>query len=188
MFSNEPDPGLSDTTHTQQQHPLTILLAEDDPDDCYFLKEALSEFTLPTQLTTVHNGEELMHHLTKETGSLPHVLFLDLNMPRKNGFECLSEIKRNKNLKNIPVIIYSTSFHYKIAEMLYENGATYYISKPTEIAQLRKTVQQVITLIAHGNMPQPGKEDFVLTVERKNYQKISWFNNFFTIPAAETFN
>jgi CheY-like chemotaxis protein len=172
----------------RQQAPINIMLADDDTDDCYFLKEALIGFPLPTHLTAVHDGEQLMQQLTKEISELPHVLFLDLNMPRKNGFECLSEIKLNKKLKNLPVIIYSTSFHYKIAEMLYKNGATRYISKPAEISQLKETVQQVITDIVQGNISQPVKENFVLTVERKNYQKLSWFNNFFTIPFAETSN
>jgi CheY-like chemotaxis protein len=171
----------------QPQAPINILLADDDTDDCYFLKEALVEFSLPTHLTTVHDGEQLMEQLTKETNELPHVLFLDLNMPRKNGFECLLAIKNNKNLKNLPVIIYSTSFHYRIAEILYKSGATYYISKPAEISELKKTVRQIITDIAEGNISQPPKENFVLTSERKNYQKLSWFNNFFTIPFTETF-
>jgi len=171
-----------------QQAPIHILLADDDTDDCYFLKEALIEFPLPTRLATVHDGEQLMEQLTKETNELPHVLFLDLNMPRKNGFECLVEIKLHEKLKDIPVIIYSTSFHYKIAEMLYEKGAAYYISKPAEISELKKSVQQIITDIAKGNISRPAKVDFVLTSERKNYQKLSWFNNFFTIPFAETFN
>ncbi len=159
---------------------LNILLADDDTDDCYFLKEALKELSLPTQLTSVHDGEQLMQLLTKETEELPDILFLDLNMPRKNGFECLSEIRLNEKLKQLPVIIYSTSFHNKIAEMLYKKGATYYISKPSEIVQLKKTVRQIITHIAHGNVSQPAKENFVLTEERKNYQNFSWFNDFFT--------
>ena len=167
---------------------LKILLADDDTDDCYFLKEALKELPLPTQLTSVHDGELLMQLLTKENNELPDMLFLDLNMPRKNGFECLAEIRRNDKLKQLPVIIYSTSFHNKIAEMLYKNGATYYISKPSEISPLKKTVQQIITSIAEGNISQPAKENFVLTVERKNYQQLFWFNDFFSIPFTETFN
>lgn len=78
---------------------LNILLADDDSDDCLFFKEALRELLLSTNLTTVHDGEQLMQLLTNETNVLPHVLFLDLNMPRKNGFECLTEIKLSKKLK-----------------------------------------------------------------------------------------
>jgi len=76
---------------------LNILLADDDIDDCIFFKEALEEFTIPSNLTTVNDGEQLMQILTDETNQLPNILFLDINMPRKNGFECLSEIKLNKN-------------------------------------------------------------------------------------------
>ena len=167
---------------------LNILLADDDTDDCYFFKEALNESPLSTKYTAVHDGEQLMQLLTNDTYTLPHVLFLDLNMPRKNGFECLSEMKRNEKLKALPVIIYSTSYHNKIAEMLYQNGANYYISKPSEISQLKKAVQQIITLIAQGRISQPTKEKFVLTTEKNNYQKLLWFNDFFAIPVAQKIN
>jgi CheY-like chemotaxis protein len=164
---------------------ISILLADDDSDDCYFIRQALEAFSIPINLISVNDGEELMQLLTKETNKLPDILFLDLNMPRKNGFECLSEIRLNKKLSQLPVIIYSTSFHNKIAEILYRNGATYYISKPSEFSRLKKTVQQIITHIAQGNISQPAKENFVLTIERKNYQNFFWFNDFFTIPFAE---
>jgi CheY-like chemotaxis protein len=181
----------------EQQHllPLNILLADDDSDDCHFFKEALKEFPISTHLTAVHDGEQLMQELTKETNELPHVLFLDLNMPRKNGFECLYEIKLNEKLKQLPVIIYSTSFHKSIADMLYKNGANYYISKPTEISQLKKVVQEMLSLIATNmyegnaeNLSQPVKENFVLSMERKNSKAFSWFNNFFVIPFEENLN
>src|ERR1700675_4386029 len=102
---------------------LNILLADDDGDDCYFFKEALKECPVSTHLTTVPDGEHLMHLLTNGTRELPDVLFLDLNMPRKNGFECLSEIRENKKLKDLPVIIFSTSFEQEVVNLLYQNGA-----------------------------------------------------------------
>ena len=82
---------------------LHVLLADDDIDDCIFFKEALAELLLSTQLTAVHDGEQLMQHLTDETCELPDVVFLDINMPRKNGFECLAEIKLSGKLKLLPV-------------------------------------------------------------------------------------
>jgi CheY-like chemotaxis protein len=167
---------------------LKILLAEDDSDDCYFFKEALKELTLPTQLNTVQDGEQLMQRITTAINELPDVLFLDLNMPRKNGFECLSEIKLNKKLNQLPVIIYSTSFHNTIADILYRNGASFYISKPTDISTLKKTVQQIIMLIAAGKITQPVKENFVLTVEKRNYQRLFWFNDLFNIPFKNNTN
>jgi CheY-like chemotaxis protein len=72
---------------------LRVLLADDDADDCLFFKEALEELPLSTSLTIVNDGDQLMKWLLKNTSRLPHVLFLDLNMPRKNGFECLTEIR-----------------------------------------------------------------------------------------------
>lgn len=170
------------------QAALHILLADDDADDCHFFKEALKEFSLPTQLTIVHDGDQLMQLLSKEAAQLPHVLFLDLNMPRKNGFECLSEIKSNEKLKQLPVIIYSTSFHKEIANVLYKNGANYYISKPSEISKLKKAVQQMITLISEDKFSQPTKENFMLTEDRKNYKTQSWFKNFFIIPFTSNAN
>lgn len=167
---------------------LKILLADDDSDDCYFFKEALKELALPTLLNTVQDGEQLMNQLSSATDELPDVLFLDLNMPRKNGFECLYEIKLNKKFTQLPVIIYSTSFHNTIADILYRNGATFYISKPTDISALKKTVQQIIMLIAAGNFTQPVKENFVLTVERRNYQRLFWFTDLFNIPFTRNTN
>ncbi len=164
---------------------LNILLADDDSDDCYFFKEALKESTLTTHLTVVNDGEQLMQLLTNETTILPDVLFLDLNMPRKNGFECLAEIKRNEKLKQLPVIIYSTTFHKKIGDLLYKNGANYYIGKPSEIAQLKNVVRQTLTFIAEGNTSQPSSEKFVLTVDSTNSRRFFWFDHFFLMPVAD---
>jgi CheY-like chemotaxis protein len=86
--------------------PLNILLADDDLDDCIFFKEAVGELMLSANLKVVHDGEQLMQLLISETSELPDVLFLDLNMPRKNGFECLTEIKLDPRLKQLPIIIF----------------------------------------------------------------------------------
>jgi CheY-like chemotaxis protein len=144
---------------------LNILLADDDMDDCIFFKEALEELTLPADLTSVHDGEQLMHLLTKEASQLPHVLFLDLNMPRKNGFECLTEIKLSKKLQELPVIIFSTSFEQEVVNLLYKNGAQHFIRKPSEFSQFKKIIQQSLALIALGNISQPAQEEFVLTLQ-----------------------
>src|SRR5665213_168098 len=133
---------------------LNILLADDDTDDCIFFKQALTELIIPTHLIAVHDGEQLMHLLINETIEIPHILFLDLNMPRKNGFECLLEIKLNKKLKNLPVIVFSTSFEQEVVNMLYQNGAQYFIRKPSEFSQFKKIIQQSLTLVAQGDITQ----------------------------------
>jgi len=144
---------------------LNILLADDDTDDCIFFKEALDELPLSTHLTVVHDGEQLMQLLINETNELPDVLFLDLNMPRKNGFECLSEIKLSKKLNQLPVIIFSTSFEQEVVNQLCQNGAQYFVRKPSEFSQFKKIIQQSLALIAQENIPQPTRENFVITVQ-----------------------
>ncbi len=158
---------------------LDILLADDDTDDCLFFKDALSEMPIYTRLTAVHDGEQLMQLLNRETDKLPQLVFLDLNMPRKNGFECLVEIKQNKKLSAMPVVIFSTSYEQEVVNLLYNNGAQYFIRKPSEFRQFKKIIFHVLTLITQDllngqarlpaaqvkNIVQPVRENFVLTVE-----------------------
>lgn len=94
-----------------------ILLADDDNDDCLLFKDALGDLPLATHLTIVRDGEQLMLLLNAKE-ELPDVLFLDLNMPRRNGFDCLSEIKENEKLRSLPVIIFSTSFDPDIVNLV----------------------------------------------------------------------
>jgi CheY-like chemotaxis protein len=151
----------------QQYTPVNILLADDDTDDCIFFKEAVEEMPLITTLIIVNEGEQLMHLLTNEANELPHVLFLDLNMPRKNGFECLSEIKSNDKLKQLPVVIFSTSLEQEVVNLLYTNGAQYFIRKPSEFSQFKKIIQHTIALIAQENISQPARGNFVLTMQNR---------------------
>ena len=144
---------------------LNILLADDDIDDCEFFKEALEELTISTDLTAVHDGEQLMQLLTNATNELPDILFLDLNMPRKNGFECLTEIKLSEKLQELPVIIFSTSFEQEVVNLLFKNGAQHFIRKPSEFSQFKKIIQQSLTIIAQGNITQTTQENFVLTIQ-----------------------
>ncbi len=92
---------------------------------------------------------------------LPEVLFLDLNMPRKNGTECLTEIKLNEKLKHLPVIIYSTSLHEEIADQLYKTGAHYYIQK-TDLAELEKYLLHVLTIMLKNKFTRPSRKDFII--------------------------
>src|SRR5215204_5152622 len=102
-----------------------IWLADDDEDDRFLFQEALNEITLSTHLTSVCDGEQLMDALT--TNALPDMLFLDLNMPRKDGFQCLTEIRNDEKLRTLPVVVFSTSFQPDAVDKLYKSGAHYYI-------------------------------------------------------------
>jgi CheY-like chemotaxis protein len=145
---------------------LNILLADDDTDDCLFFKDAIAELIEPANFTAVHDGEQLMQLLSQEKTVLPDVLFLDLNMPRKNGFECLAEIKQHKKLQKLPVIIFSTSFEQEVVNLLYQNGAQYFIRKPAAFALFQKIILHTLSLIIHTEKSkQPGIESFVLNAE-----------------------
>lgn len=142
---------------------LRVLLADDDMDDCLFFKEALDELPLSTHLTVVNDGDQLMKLLLKNTSQLPHVLFLDLNMPRKNGFECLREIKLNDKLKALPAIMYSTSSEQDVMDRLYQHGAQYFIRKPFDFLQFKRVIHYSLTLIMQETGLQRTKNNFVLT-------------------------
>ena len=144
--------------------PIILLLADDDRDDCLFFKDALDELPITADLTTVHDGEQLMKLLDEKVSEppLPHVLFLDLNMPRKNGFEVLSELKLDDKFKHVPVIIFSTSYEQDVANLLYKKGAQYYIRKPADFSLLKKVIYQALLLAMEDNSTQPKKENFLL--------------------------
>ncbi|MDO9186712.1 MAG: response regulator [Bacteroidia bacterium] len=142
---------------------LRILLADDDLDDCFLFKEALDEFHISVSFTIVNDGEQLMQHLQKKS-TYPDVLFIDMNMPRKNGFECLEEIKRTEKLKSIPVIIFSTYYDRDIVNMLYQKGAQYYIQKPREFGKLKKAIHLALSMTVKEKFLQPPLEQFVLSV------------------------
>lgn len=139
---------------------LHILMADDDTDDQYFFDITLEKLSLSTKLTIVENGEKLMSYLLKNLKKLPEVIFLDMNMPRKNGAECLKEIKNNKVLAQIPVIIYSTSLNAETANSLYNTGAHYYIRKGN-LKDLENTLQYIITLIIEDRFVKPPKDKFI---------------------------
>jgi CheY-like chemotaxis protein len=136
-----------------KDNKIQILLADDDKDDRFLFREALSELSFPTELETVHDGEQLMLYLEEHVGNLPDVLFLDLNMPKKNGFECLTEIKANDKLTPLPVIMFSTSYprdiHYEedMIKMLYRIGAQDYLRKPTDFSELKNIIGDTLEKI-----------------------------------------
>jgi CheY-like chemotaxis protein len=138
----------------QETSPLNILLADDDMDDRFFFDKALKEIPIASQLITVNNGEQLMEYLTEHSYQLPDVLFLDLSMPRKTGFECLSEIKENAKLKGLTVIMFTTSFtkgfdlEDNLRKTLIRMGATDYIRKPSGFEELKLVIQQAIVNLA----------------------------------------
>ena len=141
---------------------LRLVLADDDADDCLFFQEVLCELVVTATLTVVADGEELMNYLALDGRQLPSAVYLDLNMPRKNGHECLLEIRAIDALKLLPVLIYSTSYNIEVVKALYTSGATFYIRKPAEFKSLKDVILKSIHLISGLNGVRPAKEAFVV--------------------------
>jgi len=139
-----------------------ILLGDDDEDDCMFFRDALEELSFPASLNIVNNGVELMSFLESNSINLPHVLFLDLNMPLKAGSECLLEIKQNEKLKKLPVVIFSTSANPEVMESLYKKGAQHYIKKPSDFENLKSVIHKALIFIGENKFVQPPKENFLI--------------------------
>jgi CheY-like chemotaxis protein len=129
------------------QKPVSILFAEDDPDDQLLVKRAFASANLTTDLRFVNDGEELLDYLhqraghREETSPRPGLILLDLNMPKKDGREALSEIKADPGLKHIPVVVLTTSNREEDISHSYAMGASSYIVKPVSFSDLVEVIK-----------------------------------------------
>ena len=120
--------------------PFRILIADDDFEDFLLIKNTFEANQLNVHLSHVEDGQYLIDILKAQGkynkfGELPNLILLDLNMPRKNGFDVLKEIKENDQLKKIPIIIFTTSKTARDINKAYELGANCYISKPQTVEE-----------------------------------------------------
>lgn len=145
-------------------NPLHILLADDDEDDRLIFRDAINEVKVKTRLTLVNDGVQLMEYLEGIDGELPSIVFLDLNMPRKGGIECLKEIRSNASLKDLSIAIYSTSASEEDIEDTFVKGANVYIKKPNDFNTLVKVLEEVITINWQYHTSDLNKENFVLSI------------------------
>lgn len=130
------------------QNSINILLVEDDPEDSYLIGEAFDESRVPHQLVTVTDGDELLDFLkhrnkfaNQEGWTLPDIIVLDLNMPRKDGRESLQEIKADPALKRIPVVVFTNSRDEEDIIRCYDLGIAGYITKPVSFMGLLSAIQ-----------------------------------------------
>lgn len=143
------------------KQPLHVLLADDDEDDRFFFEMELNVFSLKSKLTIAEDGEKLMKYLHAQK-KIPDILFLDLNMPRMNGEECLAEIKKCKKLKSLPVIIHSTASSDHVTEKLYNIGAHYFCRK-TDSGELHMLLEFALPLVLSKKLERPHRDQFVLS-------------------------
>ena len=120
-----------------------ILLADDDPDDLDMMRRALAKNQFTNDLYTVGDGEELLDYLLHRgkfeplgTSPAPALILLDLNMPKMDGREALREIKQDPRLRNIPVVVMTTSTAQQDITRAYQLGSNSFISKPITLAEL----------------------------------------------------
>lgn len=135
---------------------------DDDPDEHLLFEDALKELHDAPRLSYARDGRQLMEFLRNDQAELPAIIFLDLNMPRMNGFECLQEIRKTERLKPIPVVIFSTTSQTQAIDMVYEQGANYYIRKPNTFAMLKEVIERMLEIDWANHRDQPPKENFVL--------------------------
>jgi CheY-like chemotaxis protein len=123
-----------------------FLLVEDDEDDRFFFLETLRSIDPAIQSMVAINGKEALTLLNNDFFSLPDYIFLDLNMPLMNGLKCLEEIRKIPALKQIPVIIYSTTSEKEVEEKSRSSGAFSFFIKPSSQAELADYIRKIIAV------------------------------------------
>ena len=127
----------------KQQLHTSIFYADDDVDDLDFFQDVISEIN--ESVTLFEEGEKLLHTLHNPPPNAS-VIFLDLNMPVKSGFDVLREIKSYPAFRSVPIVILTTSTNPNDIELCRNLGANLYVCKPTSIAGLRKVVKHVLSV------------------------------------------
>jgi DNA-binding NtrC family response regulator len=143
---------------------VNILIAEDDWDDALMLTEALQDNLPSCNCIYKTDGNSALRSI--KTEATPDIVFLDLNLPLKNGIHCLKDIHHRNLLPTTPVIIFSTSQNIKDIKVADEYGAAFYIVKPSSFKELNKIISRAIELLGRPNGEKLNKSDFVLREKR----------------------
>jgi len=126
---------------------IKVLLVDDDPDDIDLTREVLEMSKIKININTARDGDEAMELLTQTATDnpqeLPDLILLDLNMPKKNGHEVLSEIKADEKLRHIPVVILTTSGNPEDVSSSYSHGVSCYITKPVGLPEFQRVVAAI---------------------------------------------
>jgi PleD family two-component response regulator len=141
---------------------LNILLIDDDEDDSLLFRDALKEASLQVQLLYGQNSELLFVYID---AARPDIIFLDINMPGKNGMQCLQQLKANDKYKHIPVIMYSVANDVRIVGQAYELGAHRYLVKPYSEHTFPISLKKVLGVDWKTPQPMPKPEEFLIDLE-----------------------
>jgi len=141
--------------------PVEILLVEDSPDDADLMVEALDEGDLPVRVTVVEDGEVAVQYLRRQgpyaDAVRPHLILLDLHLPRKSGHEVLAEIKQDADLRVIPVVIMTSCDSEDAIQYAYDLHANCCVRKPVDLEQFGLTVQKIERFWFHVAARERGK-------------------------------
>ncbi len=139
-----------------------VLFVDDDTDEAYLFNEAIEQLGLPVTISKAQDGNDLMKILSSEKEPLPDLVFLDLNMPHKDGVETLKEIRANNRYSDLPVLIFSTSDIKTHTDACYQYGANRYIVKPETFDQILAMVKQIFSVEWKEQQQAREKDNFVL--------------------------
>ncbi|QSW88434.1 response regulator [Flavobacterium endoglycinae] len=143
--------------------PVKIILADDDKDDQELFKDALDAADIPSDVTAVDNGQQLLDRLKDDAEPNPDMVFIDVNMPVKGGRQALNEIRSDEKLKDIPAVMLSTSGHPQDIEDALSHGADLYIQKPNSFTGFVLLLKKVFSLHWAKTLTNPLKDFFFLS-------------------------
>lgn len=141
---------------------LNVLLVDDDSEESYLFNEALEHAHLDIHLSRANDGNDLMAYLLNKP--TPDMVFMDINMPYKDGLEALTEIRSIPKFKDLPLIIYSTTKNEDSINACYKKGANLFVIKPNDFDEMVQVVKKICTF-DWKNYTKPSREDFVITAK-----------------------
>lgn len=141
---------------------LNVLLVDDDSEESYLFNEALEHAHLDIRLSRANDGNDLMAYLLNKP--TPDMVFMDINMPYKDGLEALTEIRSIPKFKDLPLIIYSTAKNEDSINACYKKGANLFVIKPNDFDEMVQVVKKICTF-DWKNYTKPSREDFVITAK-----------------------
>jgi CheY-like chemotaxis protein len=160
-FSSEVSIQQAISNNNSSSLACNIMIVDDDPDDQELLAEAISEVAPQVNVTFAMNGKDLLVKL-QDAAEIPDLIIIDLNMPGINGFECLVAIKGNPLIKDIPILIYSTSANPEQIDFTHQNGASGYIQKPSSYFAIKKIASKILSVPIIEFFEKKSRDEFIL--------------------------
>ena len=136
-----------------------ILLADDDADEILIFETALKELKYPHTLRHAMNGDALFVLLKDK---IPYILFLDIHMPCKDGVACITEIRKNREYDNLPVIVYTSNHSPSLTDECFAQGANFYLQKGYTLHTLSENLKKIFSIEWDSLMHYPLRENFIL--------------------------